>query len=163
MALVSNTTKEIPLSQSKVAIVDSDDYEYLSQWKWYYRHDGNGKGYAARSRDKVRMHRIINKTPSGMLTDHINRNKLDNRKCNLRTCTSVQNKMNTGLRKDNTSGYKGVVFEKRRNRWVAQIGINGKNKQLGRYKTAKEAAIAYNSASASIYGEYAYCNPIDAK
>lgn len=163
MALVVSTVKEIPLSQGKMALVDVEDFDFINQWKWYYKHDGGGKGYAARSSDKVRMHRIINKTPNGMLTDHINRNKLDNRKCNLRTCTPTENRINTGLRKDNSSGYKGVSWGKKRKRWIAQMYIDGKNKQIGRYKTPQEAAMAYNQACTSIYGEFAYLNPIDTK
>jgi hypothetical protein len=74
--------KKIPLTQGKFAIVDDEDFEYLNRWKWYFapvgyatRGDGHGRG----NRTVVYMHRVVNKTTGGLVTDHINRNKLDNR------------------------------------------------------------------------------------
>lgn len=85
-------SKEIPLTKGKSAIVDDDLYWSLSQIKWHY-----SGGYAVyfekktRPRKAVRMHRLINNTPEGMDTDHINGNKLDNRRANLRTCSRSAN------------------------------------------------------------------------
>lgn len=120
--------KEINLTQGKKAIVDDDMYEYLSQWKWCYSH-----GYAIRQSSRVNgkqhtiwMHRQIMATPKGMETDHIDRNKLNNQYHNLRICTRSQNTMNTGVHVDNTSGFKGVTWHKRKLGWQAQIRVNGK-------------------------------------
>ena len=129
----------IKLTKGKYAIVDDADFAYLNQWKWQC----DSSGYAVRDiggrKDKKRtlMHRLINKTPKGFHTDHINRNKLDNRKANLRTTTVGQNILNSKISKRNTSGYKGVEWYK--NRWVARIKFNYKTIYLGRFKLLSEA------------------------
>mgnify|MGYP001587102236 CR=1 FL=1 len=132
--------KPIKLTQGKYAIVDDEDFEWLNQWKWCVNHD-----YAVRTVEKgkmIWMHKIINKTPTGYLTDHINRNKLDNRKENLRTVTSSQNKINVGLRKDNTSGYAGISWHKKIKKFYVRIKINQKNIDLGYYYDFKYALLA---------------------
>ena len=119
-----NEIKIIKLSNGNRVIVDAEDFDYLSQWKWHH-YTG---GYAARTKrtgDRIRqylMHRIVNNTPPDMKTDHINRNKSDNRKCNLRTCTPSQNNFNKNISKKNTSGFIGVYFDKGRGKWKAKIG-----------------------------------------
>lgn len=102
--------KQIPLTKGRFAIVDDEDFEELNRYKWYSDH----KGYAARNspyvngkRHVIWMHRVIAGTPAGMETDHINGIKNDNRRSNLRIATTVQNAMNRGLSKNNTSGYRG--------------------------------------------------------
>ena len=94
------------------------------------------------------MHRFLANTPKGMDTDHINRNKLDNRRCNLRVVNRSENMFNTPKSSKNKSGYKGVhivpVSVNPKNRWVAQITKNYKNFFLGYYPTAKTASDAYN-------------------
>ncbi len=134
-------TKQIPLSQGQFAIVDADDYEALSRFKWHCRN-----GYAVRNckrtevgRASIHMHRVVNKTPPGMEADHINRNRLDNRKCNLRACTLAENLRNKGDYRNNTSGVRHVYFNKAEGRFKAIVRINGKQKCLGTFK-AKEAA-----------------------
>ena len=143
--------KLIPLTQGQFAMVDDWNFEWLSQWKWSAEKDGKTyyaqrKLYSNGSRTTIRMHRLINKTPKGLETDHINRNTLDNRKINLRTVSSQQNKFNTNIRIDNTSGYKGVTWDKQTNKWMSQIGIDGKNIKLGRYFHLKEAIDARENA-----------------
>ena len=101
-------SKRILLTKNKVAIVDDEDYEWLNQWKWKYHKDNYGYR-TVKYNKSIFMHRIINKTPDGLFTDHINREGLDNRKCNLRTVTRNQNIFNSKPRKNNTSGYKGVT------------------------------------------------------
>jgi predicted HNH restriction endonuclease len=143
---------KIPLSQGKFAIVDTEDFEYLNQWKWSY----TNTGYAYRNvrvdgkyDHVIMMHRLLNKTPDGLVTDHINRNKLDNRKANLRSATKRENSLNTERNKNNTSGEKGVVKGKN-NRWKAQIFYNYKNYFIGIYDTKNEAIVAYNAAQLMI-------------
>jgi hypothetical protein len=155
--------RQIPLSQGKFTIVDDEDFEYLNQWKWYYRESvrGSNLGYAIRSTDKKRMHRIINKTPKGMYTDHINRNKLDNRKENLRTCTYSQNNCNKEIRSDNTSGFKGVIWLKRRSRWIVRLCKSGKCINGGSFKDKNEAAKRYNSLAIALFGKFAKLNQVD--
>lgn len=131
--------KLIPLTQGYQAFVDDEDYKELSKHRWYY-HDG----YADSTKGK--MHRIIMAAKKGAEVDHVNRNKLDNRKSNLRIATRSQNNHNVGLRKDNTSGQKGVSYFKPRNSWVARIQIEGKRFYLGSFKNRDQAIIASQEA-----------------
>jgi hypothetical protein len=151
--------REIQLTKGKVAIVDDDMFEYLNQFKWCY-----SKGYAIRGirvngkAEKICMHRAIINTPVGMDTDHMNMNKLDNRRENLRICNRSENIRNTGLRSTNSSGYKGVTLHKARNKWRARIRVNGKKKSLGYFATKEEAAKAYNAAASFYFREFAWLN-----
>ena len=148
--------KKIPLTQGKFSIVDDSDFEWLNQWKWHYLNIG----YAAR-RDYsqkgkyVYMHRLIIGFPTNYQADHINRNKLDNRRSNLRMATKSQNMVNTDLRITNTSGYRGVYWDKNRNKWVAEIMIHYKKKHLGRFIHKEDAAKAYLYESKESFGEFA--------
>jgi hypothetical protein len=125
--------KRIPLTQGKFALVDDADFEWLNQWKWRVNH-----GYARRAlyengkrAGDISMHRLINNTPAGLDTDHINRDKLDNRRDNLRSATRSQNNFNTPPPKNNKSGTKGVWYSKRWGLWYAQIKVKGKRYNLG--------------------------------
>lgn len=139
--------KQIELTQGKYALVDDEDFDYLSQWRWFF--DGN---YAAnKSPNKIYMHRLINKTPEGCITDHINRNKLDNCKENLRTVNGSQNMLNITPRSDNKSGETGVFWRKDRNKWSVYISFEGKRTYLGHHDTKEEAI----SARKRIHEQYA--------
>lgn len=161
-------TKEIKLTQGKVALVDDNMFEYLSQWKWYVYKCGN-KFYAARnikiSKCKIRlilMHRFItdNKNTK-MHTDHINGNGLDNRIINLRICTHSQNSINRGAPINNKTGYKGVSYDKKSNKFKAQIRVNKKNITLLTTNNLIDAARAYNQAAQKYHGEFAKLNILD--
>lgn len=157
-------TRPIPLSQGKVAIVDAADFEWLNQWKWSLL---NGK-YAARQtgpkgqRVSILMHRLIMDTPAGMDTDHINGNKLDNRRCNLRVATRGQNNVNRGLTPNNTTGFKGVHSPKHSPRvgtyWEAVLIVNNKNVPLGAFGSPEEAGRAFDIAALEHFGEFAQLN-----
>ena len=148
--------KKIKLTKGYEAIVDDKDFDFLNQWKWYFAH-----GYAVRTQNnypnkpfQVRMHRIILGTPEGMDSDHINRDRLDNRRSNLRICNRSQNISNTFLR-SNKSGYKGVEWHKASQKWQARIRFYGKRLQLGVFKTALSAHRAYNKAARKYHGKFA--------
>lgn len=146
--------KRIALTQGKYALVDDEDYERLVQHKWYYN-----RGYAVRGASpKILMHRVVNETPEGKETDHINMDKLDNRKSNLRTATRKQNAVNRGTQSNNTSGYKGVSWHKGSRKWCAYIIKDKKTKFLGYFKDKKQAALAHDNAALAAFGEFAVLN-----
>lgn len=150
--------KTIDLPNGMTTIVDDDDYESLSKIKWHFHPSKHGhSGYATHYNGNGKllwMHRIVNKTPDGMETDHINRNKLDNRKCNLRTVTSSANRQNKIYK--NELDLRGV--KKDWNAYVARIRIGGVLVTIGRYKTSLEAALAFDKKAREIYGEHAEVN-----
>lgn len=163
-------SKEIELSQGYKAIVDDEDFEYLSQFEWNAR-VVSGTQYAKRSfkvdgkGTTVNMHREIMKCPKNMMVDHINGNGLDNRKENLRICTRSQNLMNSQNPKDaKTSKYKGVCFNKQTKTngkvWRSEIRLNKKAIFLGAFYEEKDAAKAYNEAALKYFGEFAKINEI---
>jgi len=157
--------KKIPLTKGKFAFVDDEDFESLNKWKWAYSSLGYAKRTeylgGGRKNQKSRgfyMHRVILKTPKGFETDHINRNGIDNRKCNLRIVTRQQNGCNRALQPNNTSGYRGVTWHKDRKKWMAQIKAKRKHYYLGLFNNKKDAARAYNSAAIRHFGKFAEIN-----
>lgn len=144
-------TKSIPLTQGKFALVDDEDFEYLNQWDWFFH-----SGYAKRT--GLRMHNVIMCPQNGLEVDHINGDKLDNRRANLRVCTHSENMKNRKNNKDNTSGYKGVVFHSPSGKWQAQIGVNKKHYSLGLFDNKIDAAKAYDEAARKYGGAFANVN-----
>lgn len=153
--------KQIPLTQGKFAIVDDEDYDFLMQWKW--THSG---GYAYRLKTvrgvskKIWLHRETNKTPDGLFTDHINGDRLDCRKENLRTCTYAENNKNAAIRKDNKSGYRGVYWEKGVKKWRVVINTDGIRKCFGFFEDVLEAAETYNKNAKLLHGDFARLNDL---
>ena len=146
MLNVRFSMKKIPLTHGKYAIVDDEDFEWLSKWKWHL----SDSGYAHRTEyirlgvnryasKTIRMHRLINNTPHGLITDHINRKKLDNRRRNLRTADKSLNSLSRDKPRNNTSGHKGVYWESWTEQWRAELKVNCKKISLGRYDTIDEA------------------------
>ena len=105
------------------------------------------------------MHRIIMNPPPHLYIDHINHNTLDNRKTNLRFATPAQNTRNARYPKKNTSSkYRGVWFNKQTKKWRSQISINRKRKQIGYFKNEIDAAKAYDQAAKKYYQDFAVLN-----
>ena len=120
-----NPTKLIPLTQGKFAIVDAEDYDWLSQYKWFAMKDKT-RFYAGRknkrTRRTVRMHQMILHAAKDMMCDHKDHNGLNNRKSNLRLCTNAQNQQNKQKRLGCSSRYKGVGWHKLTDMWQAYDG-----------------------------------------
>jgi HNH endonuclease len=104
------------------------------------------------------VHRLIAGAKPGEVVDHINGDITDNRPENLRICTQGQNQKNMRMHKDNTSGYKGVSWQ--RGAWVCRVNKDGKAHYLGRYPDITEAAKAYNSKAIELFGEFANLNKV---
>lgn len=160
----SDAMKEITLTKGKVAFVDDSDYEIVKGFHYYY----HSKGYAIRwagahhiPKEVYLHHDIVGKAPQGFVVDHINGNKLDNRRNNLRFVTRSQNRVNSRkTRYGKYSKYRGAHFHKRKGMWSASIGVNGKLIHLGYFFNELEAALAYNDAANKYFGIYAPLNKI---
>lgn len=148
-------------------LIDDEDYDRIKSFNWFIVRMRNSF-YAIRNNwvngknKAILMHRFLLDIKSGSIGDHKNGNTLDNTKENLRLCTNTENIVNSGMRKNNTSGFKGVHFvnERRRKKFLAKIRANGRNVYLGHFKYAIDAAIAYNNAAVRLHGEFANLNKI---
>lgn len=152
----------IELTKGFVAIVDDVDFEKLAQHNWSVNKDG----YAQRARKKhedwpskmISMHRQIMGNPHGMEVDHINGDKRDNRRCNLRVATKSQNQQNRKINKNNKTGFKGISYDPKKRLYRAAIQTNGKISRLGRFKNPEDAHAAYCKAAAEKNKEFARLN-----
>ena len=153
-------SKQIPLSKGQFATVDDEWFDYLSQWKWHI----NAYGYAVRKEGPrlrqrtILMHRVIMAAPKGLQVDHKDNNPLNNQLANLRLATNAENNRNKPARPGGSSQYKGVSWEPRTRMWVAQIAVNGRKTQLGRFFSEVNAAKAYDEAARQYFGEFAVLN-----
>lgn len=153
--------RRIKLTRGKWATVDDEFYdELVAMGSWYF----NGR-YAVRNHNTSKGHRTVymHKVVMSMagrypakMGDHRNRRTLDNRIDNLRPATKSQNNRNVSLRKNNTSGFKGVIWH--RGRWLAQIRVDLKNRHVGYFKSKVKAARAYDQAALRYFGEFASTN-----
>lgn len=174
--LISKPMKKIYLTgkyaDNRYALVDDQDYEYLSQFTWNFKKEANQPyGYAGTNYNtgkrltngrfkylNKKMHQLILPLKAGFVTDHRNGNTLDNRRANLRYATKAQNKRNERKRVNATSIYKGVSWFSKTNKWRAEITFNGIHHSLGLHKTQAEAARAYDQAAKIYFGDFAKCN-----
>ena len=162
--------KQIPLNtktfKGHYTLVDDEDYEWLSQWRW----STTSNGYVRRAglkcegsfwRRHIRMHRQIMGVMSVKThVDHINHNPLDNRRCNLRVCTAAQNQANEKLSVNSVSGYKGVCWHRVAGKWRATIHVNKKSIHLGLFVNKTDAVCAYNKAAKKHFGVFALLNEV---
>lgn len=152
--------KTIPLTQGKEALVDDEDYERLSQYKWCYTALGYARrqDYSTGRQITVLLHRQVMGLEHGdpRQVDHINRDRLDNRKANLRLASQRVNTHNRPGWTGRTSRYKGVCWNG--TKWQAGIKVNGKSYHLGMFDSEWEAAEAYNAAAVHHHGGHAFQN-----
>lgn len=156
--------KEIKLTQEKVAKVSDEDYEWLSKYTWFFDRYAYRQTSVKKKRKSHRMHRDIaekmfGELPEGITVDHINHDKLDNRRENLRLATMAENVANLPLRIGKR--FKGPSPDRRYGGWDSFIGFRYKRINLGRFETEEEAALAYNVAAKELFGEYARLNEVE--
>jgi len=146
----------IPLAEGLYAYVDAADYESLSRWNW---HTTSG-GYPARSvrGGQIFMHREIMQPPKAKVVDHEDGNKANNCRFNLRVCTRKENQGNMQKQHGAYSRYKGVSYDKRRDKYFAQCDFGGQHRWLGFFDDEVEAARAYDRAAVEECGEFARVN-----
>lgn len=157
--------REIHLRTGHVALVDAADFDMLSAWKWRTLQNSKGHGYVyavATGRKgtddtaTVFLHRLLTQAPRGLMVDHINGDGLDNRRANLRVCTSGQNTTNSRKRLGCKNALKGVALNGKR--WAATIRHDGQVHHLGRFRNPEAAAVAYDDAARRLHGEFARVN-----
>lgn len=156
--------RKIAITQNKFALVSNEDFKELNQFKWRLKRVMPKKykeiDYVIRGtrKNEITMHRQITKAPKGMDVDHINGNGLDNRRENLRVCTHAENLRNKIKSINNTSGYKGVWFNKVGKKWIVHLYFDGKNHHIGQFDTKEDAAMAYDISAINKFGEFAKTN-----
>jgi hypothetical protein len=151
-----DAVKLIPLGDGVYAYVDAADYEWLNQWAWHAYPDG----YAARYENgkKIYMHRQIMQPPEGMVVDHIDGNRANNCRGNLRVCTRQENMHNKRKQNGSSSLYKGVGYLPRRGKWYARIWFMCERVCAGNFADEVEAGRAYDWWAVGLFGESARLN-----
>lgn len=163
--------KKIPLTgkvgAGKFALVDDEDYNKLIIYRWNLSRARAGRIFTGtwvelesgqKSVRLLYLHRLIMNAPLGMVVDHISGDIFDNRKANLRICTSGQNSLNRKINQNNTTGYKGVYPY--RSGWRAKISHQNKRYHLGNFLSKEAAALAYNEAALRLHGEFSRLNEV---
>jgi hypothetical protein len=141
----------VPLTQGLNAIIDISDIELISDFSWH-AHKTKYSFYASRDASSYKlMHRLIMNAPADFYVDHKDGNGLNNRRSNLRLVTHQQNMLN---RRRHQPGLKGTYFDKKKNRWIVQIKIDGKQKKIGSFLNEQDAHQAYVDASQKFHGEF---------
>jgi hypothetical protein len=138
--------KKLELNNGQYTVVDEKDYILLRKYNWTLGKDGyavrtiyilgHGKN---RKRTSLRLHNFLMPKKKGFIVDHINRNRLDNRRLNLRYVNYIINARNKNMQSNNTSGYTGVTWHKMSKKWLANIWVNKKYVYLGTFENIKDA------------------------
>lgn len=150
--------KKILLTKGKFAFVDDEDFGFLNRFVWKF----TSEGYAVTTftvspgeRKEISMHRFIMNPYTSLTIDHVNNEKADNRKENLRVATRQQQCFNRAAR-GKTSRYKGISFRKKEKKWEVRICKDGKVKNLGMYFSEEEAATIYAAEAKKLFGDFAW-------
>lgn len=159
--------KRIQLTRGKFALVDDDLFDELSQYEWRASQAGGYTYYAYRNENRdgvyrsVSMHRHIYShlnLPTKDCIDHIDGNGLNNQTANLRPATFAENSRNQRLARSNRSGYRGVCWATKRQKWIAAISVDNRRINLGAFDSKVDAAAAYDAAAVKYHGEFARPN-----
>lgn len=137
-------------------IFDAEDFPIVKSHKWSV--ENSGYIHTTVKGKHIRLHNQLINAPTGLVVDHINGDKTDNRKSNLRIASNMENCRNQKLCSRNSSGYKGVSYDSRRKKYAAYIMVNYHNIFLGYYDDPKEAAFMYDRAASFYFGEFAKPN-----
>lgn len=153
-------SKEISLTNGGIVLVDEEDFQKLSAFKWHRRTNGiHSYAYRMKNGTTLAMHRVIINIPDGMQTDHIDGNGLNNLRSNLRVATCAQNQFNASGW-PGTSIFKGVHWDKWHKKWRVMIRITYRRIFLGYFKSELEAAKSYNEAALKYHGYFAKLNNV---
>jgi len=149
----------IQTTNGYAVLIDDADFDLVSSYRWRVMRDGYASCRIRQGKTQrtLYMHRLLCGLDFGdsRYVDHKNLTRLDNRRQNLRVCTALENVHNTSLRKSNTSGYKGVTFDKRRGTWVARVRCNGTRHHMTGFVSAKDAHTALCLLREELHGAFA--------
>jgi len=151
----------VPLTQGRTAIIDADDVPLIDAWAWHVVAGPKRRCYAQRSgqvagkKYSVAMHRVIAGAMPGEDVDHVDGDGLNNRRANLRRCSTSQNMANIGARSDNALGVKGVYASRTPGKYTATIQHHGQSRHLGTFTSIADAKAAYDAAAQVAFGEFA--------
>lgn len=154
-SFVDADTVRCDLANGDFFLIDAVDYPEISKHRWSL--DDQGYVHTTIHGKHIKLHSFL-LSSKGSIVDHINGNKNDNRRSNLRICSAMENSRNQKLRSDNGTGYKGVSYDQRRMKYVASITVNYKTKFLGYFSNPIDAALKYDQAAYLLFGEYARPN-----
>lgn len=149
-------------SKGRKFYFDLEDYDLVSQYRWYVHTNGYVRtsiyNLDTKEVTQIQLHRLVINANQDVIVDHISGNRNDNRKRNLRNADYSTNMMNSTLSKNNTSGTKGVNYDKYSNRWRVRIQVNNKRISLGSFNDLDEAIEVRKQAEEKYFGEFAYKN-----
>lgn len=152
---IDEDTVRCDLPNGDYFLIDATDYPEVSEHRWSL--DEQGYMHTTIQGKHIKLHCYL-LASKGSTVDHINGNRNDDRRSNLRICSTMGNSRNQRLRFTNTTGYKGVSYDQRRKKYVASITANYKTKFLGYFSDPIEAAMKYDQAACLLFGEYARPN-----
>jgi len=171
--LAEPQTAMIYIGKGKWAVIDREDYDTVRDFNWHLGTKGYAQTsfYDAEKYNKetngtrtARLHRLILGVVGGVKVDHVDRNKLNNRRRNLRPCSNAENLRNRGackVRKSEiTSTHKGIYFERKKRLWRVKIVVDGRRIHGGRFKSETDAARKYNELAIIHHGEFACLNKV---
>lgn len=159
----AKVTMQVPLSNGGFALVDEEDHARIASHSWYAWHH-HGTSYAARMTARegrricILMHREVMDAQPGSQVDHSDGNGLNNQRSNLRFCTPSENRYNQGRQRNNSSGLKGVSWNKKLQKWEVYINKDRKRTRLGFFADKNDAMRAYDKAAAEMHGDFARPN-----
>lgn len=147
-------------SKERIFYFDLEDYELVSKYRWYVHTSGYVRTSVYDTNTKkitqIQLHRLIMNAYNDVIIDHISGERNDNRKRNLRIADYSTNMMNSRISQNNTSGVKGINYDKDVGKWRARIQVNNKRMSLGSFSDIEKAIRARKQAEEKYFGEYSY-------
>lgn len=142
--------------KSGEAIIDAEDYGLVKNKKWYLRSSRKNSYVVSGNGEQLsRLHRLVMKAQKGQIFDHKDRNTLNNRKGNLRSCTRAQNRQNSSIGEQNKSGIKNVWWDRQHEKWCVEVTSNKIRYHIGRFDAIEEAELVAINARKKYHGEFA--------
>jgi hypothetical protein len=139
-------------------LIDIQDYPVVSRYRWVKTREGYFSASCGKRNSHITLHRLIMNPPAGTLVDHIDGNKNNCRRRNMRLTDYAGNARNIQTQKNNKCGLKGVYWASDRNKWRAEITADGRHIHIGSFDTREAAARAYDKYALSCFGEFAKTN-----